>query len=203
MAWGERSVTSLLHVAVALHIAFTIWYAQDTLSSKWKHTETAIDYTYIGSDYPLDYPMGKLDTVAMSLHESVRYDILDPTDEVANMEWQRLIESPRGHGLVRMGPDRRLFLLSLHHQTHCLRLIQLELLKSEPAPNFHLHHCFNYLRQAFLCEATESLEEGDFMDSDFSAGRMGGDLVCRDWMTVYDTIDEKHKEWLDWAAEWA
>jgi len=202
MARGDQFATTMFHIAVLLHIAFTIWYAQDTLLSVRTTPDSEKDYTYIGNDYPLDYPMGKLDTVAMSLHESVRYDILDPTDEVANKEWKLLVESPLGHGLVRMGPDRRIFLLSFHHQMHCLWFIQLELMKPEPMPDFHLHHCFNYLRQAILCEAADSLEEGDFMDSDFSAGRKGSDLVCQDWMTVYDTIDEKHEEWLAWAAEW-
>ncbi|KIJ64929.1 hypothetical protein HYDPIDRAFT_65502, partial [Hydnomerulius pinastri MD-312] len=59
----------------------------------------------------------------------------------------------------------------------------------------HLHHCFNYLRQTFLCESADTLELGDFMQRDFENERVGDTLVCHDWEQVYTALDENHQEW--------
>lgn len=49
-----------------------------------------------------------------------------------------------------------------------------------------------------MCEAAAGLEEGDFIDRDLGQDRRGGELVCRDWERVYDVMDEKYDEWLEY-----
>lgn len=110
---------------------------------------------------------------------------------------------PPGWGWVRVGPDHRLFAVVMFHQLHCLRMIQRAFAdKSDPvAGEHHVQHCLNYLRQSFLCEAADDLEEGDFMTRDYERDRMGSILVCEDWAKVFQFAERNFREWEEWGSE--
>ncbi|EIM87745.1 uncharacterized protein STEHIDRAFT_167216 [Stereum hirsutum FP-91666 SS1] len=115
---------------------------------------------------------------------------------LSNAEWSAAALAPGKTGHVRLGPDHRIFALTLSHQNHCLKMIQRALLPwvgptqhgaerptqgggdggrvmndGEAKPH-HVRHCFDYLRQTLLCSAASTVERGDFMKS---AGRYFGD----------------------------
>jgi len=163
------------------------------------------DYTYVGRDFPVEYPVSNFEPVAMTLQESVHYS-LNVSDETANGEWDAL-DTPRHHGHTHLGPQYRLFALTIGHQRHCLETLHRGLLNkyghTDIEPNHHhWQHCLNYLRQMFLCDAVDTLEEGDFMERDYSVHRISGDMVCRDWEAVFATLDAKQREWSEWSAKW-
>lgn len=60
----------------------------------------------------------------------------------------------------------------------------------------HLQHCMNYIRQMVLCGADLTLEpEGD--DRGEATG-VGVTHTCRDWTTVYDTINDNYAKWTEY-----
>ncbi|KAJ8516140.1 hypothetical protein ONZ45_g6515 [Pleurotus djamor] len=158
---------------------------------------------YRGGDYPIELPVGDLDLVAMTLQETVHYS-LNLADTLANEEWESVPNSVGGFGRTRLGSENRLFLVTLHHQMHCLRYIHRDLFDpSDPeAGSHHVHHCLNYLRQTILCEANESIEPGDFLERDFEADRNEGAMVCKDWGRVYDDLDARFEALKKWKAMW-
>jgi hypothetical protein len=168
----------------------------------------SVDYTYVGLDYPSTYPVGLLETVAMTLHESVRLAV-NTTDGVADKEWREttlMIDS--GHGRLRLGPAKHIFITTHYHQMHCLRVFQHALLgiRSEVDESHsgaeHVNHCLDYLRQTILCTGNDSLEAGDFMARDWEMERLGGTLLCRDWDKLYKDMGTNFADWNDWARQW-
>ncbi|KAG2038443.1 hypothetical protein BDR03DRAFT_862003, partial [Suillus americanus] len=108
-------------------------------------------YTYIGEDHPTELPL-RLDTVALKFNNSEHYGTSDVTSWA---EWKSLDHFPHGHGFVRLGPNGRLFGVSMFHQIHCLQMIRLALIDG---PNGHSGHCINILRQAILCNSDITLD---------------------------------------------
>ncbi|KAJ7792081.1 hypothetical protein B0H13DRAFT_2394080 [Mycena leptocephala] len=159
-------------------------------------------HSYVGQDYPLKYPMIPLDTVAITLHESVHFSLnfSDPMEEEA---WFLYSMIPKGTH-TRLGPQQRVFAITVSHQLHCLRRIYLAFAnrEDERASAEHVNHCLNYLRQTLLCEATDTLERGDFMERDYESDRVGGTLVCKDWEKAFQSFDEKWAEWVAWREVW-
>jgi len=98
-------------------------------------------------------------------------------------------------GFLRIGPNHRIFHLSMFHQLHCLKVINLGFSKGPIATPEHLHHCLNYLRQGALCMADLSLEPGDFEEKDFNAQRTGATHTCKDWGVVYSMMEKNFIEW--------
>ncbi|KAJ7602493.1 hypothetical protein DFH06DRAFT_359759 [Mycena polygramma] len=156
-------------------------------------------YSYTGQDYPLTYPIFPLETVAMTLHESVHFS-LNASDPLAHDEWVLYSSIPKGIGRTRLGPQQRVFVITVGHQMHCLRRIQAALVNREdPHANpAHVSHCLNYLRQTLLCEAAHMLERGDFMHRSFDLDRIGDTLVCKDWEGAFKFFDKKYEEWQEW-----
>ena len=146
--------------------------------------------------------MEGLHNVAMTLQETVHYG-MNLSDKTAEGDWETLaVAIKKGIGQVRLGPEKRLFGLTLQHQLHCLYWMHSGLLDSENPFNHHLRHCFNYMRQMLLCAAADSLEKGDFMSRDYDTERMGGELVCQDWNQLYDVLDDNHQDFYRWRAVW-
>ncbi|KAF8549286.1 hypothetical protein OG21DRAFT_1515397 [Imleria badia] len=130
----------------------------------------------------------------MAVEESVRFS---PGGTEAAAEWSST--SPPGEGSVRLGPDGRLFYLSVFHELHCLRRFQLSLRDprsaSDPAGLAHTQHCLNYLRQCSLCQADRTLELGDFITRNFTTDRVGAIHTCKDWSAVYDRVTYEWSKW--------
>ncbi|EPT00049.1 hypothetical protein FOMPIDRAFT_1123480 [Fomitopsis schrenkii] len=154
-------------------------------------------------DYP-QLPVGPLDYVTMTFHESVHFALSNRSDSAINAEWSSLASHPDGFGRTRLGPDHNLYVLTFYHQLHCLWKYQQSWVnRSDPiASPHHVLHCLNYLRQTFLCEASDILETGDFMKRDFEVDRVGDTVVCQDWGRVYEYLDDAYAEWTSWRAQW-
>ena len=140
---------------------------------------------------------GVLDPVAMTLHESVRFALGDGSDNAVDKTWGTLFANPPGIGRVHLGEDDRIFAATFIHQLHCIR--ELTRAFHHPRSNLvsveHQHHCLSYLRQTLLCDAADTLEEGDFMMRDFEVDRVGDMAVCWDWTKVYDVMGRSYWEW--------
>ncbi|KAJ7097069.1 hypothetical protein B0H15DRAFT_744443, partial [Mycena belliarum] len=129
-----------------------------------------VRYSYNDHDYPLQLPLERFEAVAMTLQGSSRLH-LNLSNTVAQEEWVAMLEGVKGYGRLRLGPERRMFVMTWFHQLHCLWQIQNSLVVTSSDPEataHHLTHCFTYLRQTLLCEANKSLEEGDFLATDYS-----------------------------------
>jgi len=83
------------------------------------------------------------------------------------------------------------------HQLHCLRALNLAFGGSSVITDAHVQHCLNYIRQAVLCGADTTLENGDFTERDFDQKRAGETHTCRDWSRVYRAMREN---WENWTA---
>ncbi|KAF9524162.1 hypothetical protein CPB83DRAFT_820499 [Crepidotus variabilis] len=153
-------------------------------------------YTYIGSDYPLEWPIPSLNTVHMSLENSLHY-AFDTTQGRA--EWNTTL--PSGGALVYLGPHKRPFTLGMLHQIRCLGIIReiLDDFYADDSPNAkvdrpHLaRHCMNYIRQMVLCN-------GDLRLENVRAAK-GKRLTvpevthtCKDWSAVYAAADDNFHE---------
>ncbi|KZV68539.1 hypothetical protein PENSPDRAFT_687199 [Peniophora sp. CONT] len=169
------------------------------------------EYDYIGGSYPLELPVAYTDTVAMTLHETVRFS-LNASDVDGDTEWHTTAVHPRGSGRVRLGSDHRIFVTTFYHQIHCLRKMQVAIIEASGAhadgadpiaTPMHTLHCLNYLRQTLLCEAADSLEEGDFMTKDFERDTVHDTLICRDWEALFAEMSDNFETWANGPGGWA
>ncbi|KAJ7486860.1 hypothetical protein FB451DRAFT_1026675 [Mycena latifolia] len=166
---------------------------------------STLKYSYEEHDYPLQLPVEAFGHVAMTLQGSSRLE-LNLSDAVARDEWTAMLDGVKGYGRLRLGPERRMFVMTWFHQLHCLWEIQNALIdRSDPqAALHHLSHCFTYLRQTLLCEANGSLEEGDFMvHTDYSQVNYVGDtMVCNNWEKIQGRLADNFQDFEAWRTEW-
>ena len=125
--------------------------------------------------------------------ESVRYALTSPE---AFDEW--LWTATVGDGNVHFGANRRLFVVSVTHQMHCLRSVRVAL-EDAGIPHGHavghLTHCLNWIRMSTLCAADTTLEPPDVLVRNHTAERAGAEHVCMDWPGFYD---EMETNWIQW-----
>lgn len=98
----------------------------------------------------------------------------------AAAEWKTVY--PEGGGFVFLGPERRPFGLALFHQHHCLERIRAAM--SERRDSEHVRHCFAYMRQTILCEASPVIEP---VVPILGRRSVNAEVprMCRDWTQVY------------------
>jgi len=198
------SVFIAICVVIGFNVALTVWTTKASAVKGLLHTsgETQ-NFSYVGSDYPVEYPISKLDTVGMILQETIHYSVDTTADwQIQDEEWMALLKQPEGVGYTHLGEEHRLFLVTFHHQLHCVHQLQLALAGVIARDQVHIRHCFNYLRQTLLCTSADMLEEGDFMMKDYTYDRIGDALVCKDWERLYNALDEDDREWMKWRADW-
>lgn len=162
----------------------------------FSHTVPA---AYIGDDYPTDLPT-RMRPVALTFASTARFDLAASPAE-AHAEWLAL-RVPWGHqGYVRLGPARRQFAVALFHELHCVDTLARATFNAseESASAEHVHHCLNYLRQAFLCAADAHLEPGDSVARDHGRAGEGATRVCRDWSAVYTAAQGNFDAWREWT----
>ncbi|KZT68643.1 hypothetical protein DAEQUDRAFT_692317 [Daedalea quercina L-15889] len=205
MAGAQTLLQAIMWIIVLLQVIATAQLMGITVRHANIAPATGIEHTYIGHDYPEEYPLVHDEPVSMTLHETVHYT-LNLSDQTNSEEWNRL-DQPKQHVDTHLGPQQRVFVLTFGHQLHCLRSLYTGLLAkyghTTDMPNpIHWQHCLNYLRQTFLCDATDVLEEGDFTKRDYTVHRQSGDIICKDWTAVFDVLDRNEQEWLEWRAEW-
>ncbi|KAG1882216.1 hypothetical protein F4604DRAFT_1577633 [Suillus subluteus] len=153
-------------------------------------------YTYIGDDHPIELPLD-LEIVALTFEDSKYYSTSGLT---AWSEWNLLDHFPEGHGFVRLGPNGRLFGVSMFHQIHCLQMIRLALING---PNDHSGHCLNFLRQAILCNSDTTLDPVYTNGSTAGSDGLGVTHICRDWSQLYAYIEENQRSsvWAEHKTE--
>jgi len=195
--------TLTIWAVIVANLGIAILNVQQLLKDRLLRAARSRRYTYLGQDFPLEYPIGTLENIATTLHETTRLQI-HGNDPIAKQEWDLLETLPRGYGRVRLGPDHRLFLISMFHQFHCLRAMEIRLRdrNSSYIDAEHYGHCLNYLRQTLLCDANDSLEEGDFIERNLEVDRIGDTAVCRDWEKVYAAMNENDDDYGRWANKW-
>ncbi|KAI0362152.1 hypothetical protein OH77DRAFT_1416377 [Trametes cingulata] len=154
-------------------------------------------YTYRGHDHPryLPLPDGDLPEVLVTFEESEHYPVEGPTSDD---QWFSL--SSASGGYVRLGPTNRMFMVTMFHELHCLRILNLAFGKHSIATLAHIQHCLNYLRLSALCFSDLSLEPGDFEKREYEVERVGATHVCRDWSSIYPVMDENYAAWKNMTA---
>ncbi|KAI0258495.1 hypothetical protein BC834DRAFT_911305 [Gloeopeniophorella convolvens] len=132
----------------------------------------------------------------MAFNDSEPYmDIYDPD---AGPVWDANL--PLGRGYIKLGGHKELFGVAMFHQMHCLVRLRAVFAGAKDESG-HIKHCFNYLRQALLCNADITLEPGKEVVHTLSDGRKetsvrgGYDVIhkCHDWRQVWDHIEDQWK----------
>ncbi|KAH9902684.1 hypothetical protein C8Q73DRAFT_785333 [Cubamyces lactineus] len=151
------------------------------------------EFSYKGHDYPELFPVSEgIPKVLVAMEETVHYP---PLGGRSDAEW--LSMAMPSFGYVRLGPENRTFSLSMFHQLHCLRMINLGLARDQSSiMNLgHMKHCLNYLRQNALCTPDLALEPGEFEQKDFVVERTHGVHECNDWETIFRLHTQNYKKW--------
>ena len=115
--------------------------------------------------------------VSLTPENTIHYQIFT---EDASREWESIF--PPGGGFVFLGPEQRPFGLALFHQMHCLARIRRAMNLRQSSE--HVHHCFNYIRQAILCEANPTIEP---VIPILGRRSVNAEIprTCHDWTQVY------------------
>ncbi|KAI0258111.1 hypothetical protein BC834DRAFT_121530 [Gloeopeniophorella convolvens] len=153
------------------------------------------EYTYIGRDHPRELPL-KVGTVNAVFENDTEHYAVDHTVR-SWTEWNTI--RPPGNGHVFLGKGKLPYGVAMWHQIHCLAHIRANFIKGQ-MPGIHLQHCFNYLREAILCNADTTLEEGGMSMRAASgvgtvAPRTHATHTCRDWRQVYDYLAAEYDKW--------
>lgn len=136
---------------------------------------------YIGDDHPRNLPEA-LPEITMTMSSSVGSFSLTDDDD-----WGSLF--PRvWKGFMSLGPDNRPFTMSIYHQLHCLDAIRVNFVVNGTHAAAHVEHCLNYLRQAILCHADNTIEPAIWMETETSVEPASDGLgvvhTCRDWRAL-------------------
>ncbi|KAI1794463.1 hypothetical protein LXA43DRAFT_142224 [Ganoderma leucocontextum] len=186
-----------LNLRVYHAIRASVAITRDSFVQEW-HEQ---DFSYLEDDRPLTFlpPSRHPRNVALVTEETYHYWPNTPQD------WESM--TPAGSkGFVRLGPQNRLFGVSMYHQLHCLGRLQQATAEdfdsAEPRKldGGEVHHCLNYLRQTLLCAANVRLEP---LTRDRGSGALKTDGIglehrCRDWTVVRREV-EANFEW--WRSE--
>ncbi|EJD48816.1 hypothetical protein AURDEDRAFT_136066 [Auricularia subglabra TFB-10046 SS5] len=146
-----------------------------------------------GNDFPLTIPLATgddLPIVEMSVEETAHFTL----GLTGRAQWASDVPETAGYGYCRLGPEDRVFALTMFHELHCLRILSEAFEHDKPD---HVRHCLSYLRHGILCSADLTLEPGDALDRDFTHSRSGSTRLCRDWSVVYNAME---RNWRNWSA---
>ncbi|KAJ7454053.1 hypothetical protein B0H11DRAFT_1820189 [Mycena galericulata] len=161
-------------------------------------------YSYRGHDYPPTLPLhGPHSHALLTVEDSVNYPLLGFQSDPL---WFSLSDAAEGY--VRLQPDpsvpkpdqsriveNRLFGVTVFHELHCLRLLNLAFDPSHVVGDHHIQHCLGYLKQMALCDADLTLEPAGWTDGK-PHDVVGATHVCRDWEMVYASSKESWKAWI-------
>ncbi|CCM06541.1 uncharacterized protein FIBRA_08815 [Fibroporia radiculosa] len=146
---------------------------------------------YYGTDYPQTWPLPPLESVHMTLENTVHCTEDSP---IRSAEWNRTL--PRGGGMLHLGDDMRTFSISMFHQLRCLNIIQASIAESQNhigrMPTSLDLHCMNYIRQMILCRSSLRLESVRSVKE--KSGNTVSDVThtCRDWSAVFAAAEENY-----------
>ncbi|KAF8193012.1 hypothetical protein BJ912DRAFT_1031235 [Pholiota molesta] len=184
---------------ILINLAFPLWRI---FKLKERHLPSIDNqvYSYVGTDYPFYHPTLALKPARLNLQETLHYGY-NSSDTSANDEWNKILDLPIGTGRTHLGDMRRSFLLTFYHQLHCIVELRAALVDRNDkwATPHHVNHCMQYLRQTLLCQANDMLEEGDFMERTFEIDRLGPELECYDWTSIYQEVGVRYNEFSEWV----
>lgn len=133
----------------------------------------------------------KLEQVQAQFDCSVRYSL---NSSVTEEVWTKSTDTKSG-GMIRLGPDRRLFAIAMYHQLHCLAGLSKALTAKNltSASDGHVGHCLNYLRQVFQCSA-DATEEPVVKASVLKSQGCAPPFIrqCSNWATLHDFISANY-----------
>ncbi|THH18315.1 hypothetical protein EW146_g2630 [Bondarzewia mesenterica] len=190
--WRSSIVTIMTCVLLVLNLLVFLYQLRvQVLPARKPH------YTYVNGDWPreLDMPT-PLRTVSMAFNDSTPYmDIYSPE---AGPVWDANL--PLGRGYIKLGGHEELFGVAMFHQMHCLVRLRA-VFAGDKDESGHVKHCFNYLRQAILCNADITLEPGRKVTSIGKDGKKHTEIeggydvthTCRDWRQVWRFMED---EWV-------
>lgn len=145
---------------------------------------------YIGQDYPVKLPV-QLDQVQATFDCSVRYAL---NTTVAEEVWNKSTDTRNG-GFVRLGPDRRVFAVSMFHELHCMSALSRALNETVQTSMLdgHVAHCLNYLRMFTQCTA-DATEEPVVKVSMLKSQGCAPSFIrrCSNWNTLYDFLSRNY-----------
>ncbi|KAF9000120.1 hypothetical protein BDQ17DRAFT_1327939 [Cyathus striatus] len=191
------TIKALTYISIVVFLANVIITSREIFQSLAQKSLVSESYNYVGHDVPeyLPHPH-PLESILLQVEESNRYRAQGLQSDP---EWFSLTTSSIGY--VRLGDPKRMFMVTMFHEFHCLRMLNLAFEPTakpgtpEYIPSDHLRHCLDYLRQMVLCSADMTLEEGDFTEREFDSDRLGAVHVCKDWSAVYGVMEENWREW--------
>lgn len=120
----------------------------------------------------------------------------------ADDDWASNI--PPDSGYVDLGPDHKMYSISMYHQLHCLDVMRHGFAAAKvkmlvwpgngTRVEHHVVHCLNYLREMILCAGDTTLEPSDgftIIAGKKYYGATGMDVVhrCRDWTQIRSFVD--------------
>lgn len=134
------------------------------------------------------WDLGPLGLVKMAMEDTVNLQLNDTN---AAAQWASMM--PANGGIVRVGPDRQPYMLSMFHQLKCLDILRRMYVEDHGGALDGVgRHCLNYLRQTLLCRSDLRLETVQDPDGAHAVD-MWGDLTCTDWRQVYARVEENEK----------
>lgn len=134
----------------------------------------------------------------MTVQENHRFSLIDDTAWAETM--------PGHRGFVRLGREGRSFGVSAYHQLHCINALRFDYTVARDglvtdaaalsAKLGHDSHCFQFVRQAILCKADDTLvpinNEGN---QTLSSAGFGVTHRCRNWARVRDFVLQNDAKW--------
>ena len=106
----------------------------------------------------------------------------------AELEWKAL--APKAGGVIRLGPDKKPFRVTMLHQLWCLDKVRMEILRqnSSELPTEITNRCLSYLRQNALCQLRTHLESMRSTVPPALADINRSIYQCRDWRPIYQFV---------------
>ncbi len=159
-------------------------------------THVASQSAFLEADYPPSLvPLSKHPRdAALVIEDTVHYH---PN---ASAEWHSLFPAGTG-GFVKLGPQNRLFGVSMFHQLHCLDKMRRAVVSvpSSEWESWHTQHCLNYVRQMLLCAANMRLEpvimEKGKGKEGLKVDGLGLEHRCRDWSVLRRAVEKNYERW--------
>ncbi|KAI1783235.1 hypothetical protein LXA43DRAFT_977203 [Ganoderma leucocontextum] len=136
------------------------------------------DFSYLEDDYPptLIPPSQHPRNVALITEETVHYF---PN---ASQDWESMLPT-ESEGFVRLGPQKRLFGVSMYHQLHCLGRLQR-------ATTHSWERCC-----ALRAVRLEALEDDPAGSGGKKTDGMGLEHRCKDWTLVRREVETNFEHW--------
>ncbi|EIW57653.1 uncharacterized protein TRAVEDRAFT_21203 [Trametes versicolor FP-101664 SS1] len=187
---SDRTLFILLLFSSVLNLVSVISWSRR--SSRQGAKSLPRKYSCKGYDYPELLPLPhEPQLISLLMEEMVHYMPLGATSDA-----ELLSLSTPGFDSERLGPDDRTLVVTMFHELHFLRMLNLA-----STPNIttlpHVTHCLNYLRQSILCSPDLALEPGDIEESDFEVDRTHGVHECKDWAPIYHFVAQNYDMWSD------